>query len=70
MNDTEDKRAPAAIPDCNRCQHYYITHHAVFRYGCRALGFKSRKQPGREVLAASGEPCQYFAPKAARGDRS
>lgn len=60
--------APPAIPDCNRCRHYYITHDAVFRYGCQALGFKSRRQPGRDVVDASGEPCRYFAAKATRGD--
>lgn len=48
---------------CRRCAHYHITHDARLPYGCRALGFKSRSAPCREVLAASGELCAYFAPK-------
>jgi hypothetical protein len=57
--------APLAAhpPRCHHCCHYYITHDIAFRYGCRALGFKSRGQPGRDVLDASGEPCRYFEPK-------
>ena len=49
---------------CHQCAHYFITHHVTFRYGCRALDFKSKSQPGREVMAASGEPCHYFERKA------
>lgn len=48
---------------CTQCAHYFITHHLAFPYGCRALGFKSRGQPGRAVSAASGEPCRYFQTK-------
>ena len=51
---------------CHQCVHYFITHHVTFRYGCRALGFKSKSQPCREVMAASGEPCRYFERKAAK----
>jgi len=51
---------------CHQCAHYFITHHVAFRYGCRALGFKSKSQPCREVMAASGEPCRYFERKAAQ----
>jgi hypothetical protein len=58
---------PASAPTCTRCAHYYITYDITFRYGCRALGFKSRGQPCREVIAASGEPCRFFAPKPERG---
>jgi len=50
-------------PTCRYCQHYTITHDPVFRYGCRALGFKSRGQPCLEVLSASGEQCLYFVAK-------
>ena len=53
-----------AQPRCARCRHHYITHDVRFPYGCRALGFKSRSEPCREVLAASGEPCAYFERKA------
>jgi len=51
---------------CHQCAHYFITHHVSFRYGCRAMGFKSKGQPCREVIAASGEPCRYFQLKPAK----
>lgn len=49
-----------AEADCKNCMYYYITHDASFRYGCRALDFKSRRQPMLDVAEASGQPCQYF----------
>ena len=48
---------------CNQCLHYYITHEAVFRYGCRALDFRSRRLPMRDVTEASGQECLYFQVK-------
>lgn len=54
---------PDPLRKCHRCAHYYITHDPVFPYGCRALGFKSGRQPCLDVLAASGEPCRYFQAK-------
>lgn len=48
---------------CLHCMHYFITHEVTFPYGCRALAFKSRRMPSREVLAASHEPCQVFRAK-------
>jgi hypothetical protein len=48
---------------CNNCIHYYITHDTNFRYGCRALVFKSHRQPILEVIDASGQPCQFFQAK-------
>ncbi len=50
-------------PTCRYCKHYHITHDPDFRYGCRALGFKSRYQPCLDVISASGEQCLYFMPK-------
>ena len=50
-------------PDCKRCTHYFITHVANFRYGCRALNFKSRRLPILDVIDASGQPCHYFRKK-------
>ena len=47
-------------PDCKNCTHYFITHEANFRYGCRALDFKSRRLPVLDVIEASGQPCHYF----------
>ncbi len=48
------------MTNCKDCSHYYITHDPNFRYGCRALDFKSRRQPVIDVMEASGQPCQYF----------
>ncbi len=47
-------------PACNDCIHYYITHDASFRYGCRALDFKSQRLPVLDVVEASGQPCHYY----------
>ncbi len=52
-------------PRCNRCVHYFITHDPHFRYGCHALGFKSRRRPEADVIASSGQPCLYFSAKPA-----
>lgn len=57
---------------CNRCQHYYITHDVNFPYGCRALDFRSRRQPQLDVIESSGQSCLYFSEKPtpkARGQR-
>lgn len=51
------------LPRCNSCAHYYITHDPSFRYGCRALDFKSKRQPLCDVIEASGHPCMYFREK-------
>lgn len=50
----------AALPRCRDCIHYHITHDPAFPYGCRALDFKSWRQPMLDVLASSGQPCLYF----------
>jgi len=63
----EPRRASMASADsdrkCHQCTHYFITHDATFPYACRALNFRSRTLPCREVLAASGQECQYFEAK-------
>jgi hypothetical protein len=51
---------------CNRCRHYFISHEQSFPYGCRALGFKSRREPIREVLDASHSHCLYYEEKSRR----
>ena len=51
-------------PDCNNCAHFYITHDANLRYGCRALNFKSQKLPMLVVIESSGQTCHYFVKKA------
>jgi hypothetical protein len=43
---------------CHGCKHFYITYDPNFPYGCRILGFKSRRLPHVEVEAASYLPCQ------------
>jgi hypothetical protein len=58
--DTESGDRPGS---CNDCIHYYITHDANARYGCRAFGFKSQRSPLIEVIEASGEPCYSFQKK-------
>lgn len=50
-------------PVCTRCLHYFITHEVMFPYGCRALGFKSKRMPVQEVVEVSGTPCMGFVPK-------
>ncbi|MCB4358777.1 hypothetical protein [Quatrionicoccus australiensis] len=53
-------------PRCNACEHFHITFDPNFRYGCRALAFKSRRLPERDVIESSGQLCQFFAPKQKR----
>ena len=48
------------LPNCMRCKHYYITHDASMPYGCRAMKFKSAKNPAQVVFASSGLHCQLF----------
>lgn len=50
-------------PNCIRCQHYYITYEPRHPYGCRAMGFKSRRKPAMVVFDNSGMICQLFSPK-------
>ncbi|POZ61942.1 hypothetical protein [Chromobacterium alticapitis] len=48
---------------CRRCQHYFITYNPAFPYGCRAMGFSSKRLPCLDVQEASGRPCLRFQPK-------
>lgn len=57
---------PASGPVCTGCVHYFITFDARFPHGCRAMAFKSRQLPHKEILAVTGEACAAFAPKPAR----
>ncbi|MBA4394298.1 MAG: uracil-DNA glycosylase [Desulfobacca sp.] len=50
-------------PDCFSCKHFLITYDAHFPYGCRAVGFKSRLMPSKEMFVHSGLDCQLFAEK-------
>ena len=57
----------AASPrNCRLCAHYFITHDPQFRYGCRAFGLKSQRQPMLDVIEASGKPCEGFVDKPPR----
>ncbi len=58
-----DSKPAAQEPNCNACMFFYITYEAHFRYGCRALDFKSQRLPMLDVLEASGQLCQFFQRK-------
>lgn len=47
-------------PLCIKCVHYFITYETSRPYGCRAMGFKSKKNPARVVYENSGLECQLF----------
>ena len=59
MNTKRDDK----LKGCYNCAHYYITHDAKFRHGCRALNFKSQKHPIAVVMEASGQQCHFFQEK-------
>lgn len=50
-------------PNCLKCAHYYITWDTRFPYGCRAIGFKSKRRPQLDVLHNSGASCLAFEPR-------
>jgi hypothetical protein len=54
--------APDAT-NCRKCAYFRITWDKRFPYGCEAVGFKSRRMPSFEVLAASGKTCMLFRDK-------
>lgn len=56
------------LPECVKCMHYYVTYDPAKPYGCRAMGFKSRRLPAQVVYAASGLVCQLFALKIRPGN--
>ncbi|MFH2133929.1 MAG: hypothetical protein ABII81_01950 [Pseudomonadota bacterium] len=66
MSKTTDNKPETQAPRCKDCVHFYITYEAQFRYGCRALDFKSQRLPMLDVLEASGQPCQFFQRKPPR----
>ncbi len=53
----------ANAPNCYHCADFEITWDVNFPYGCKAMGFKTRKMPTQEVFEASGIQCQMFKPK-------
>ncbi|WP_434633999.1 hypothetical protein [Chromobacterium sp. CV08] len=50
-------------PLCRRCLHHFVTYDPNFPYGCRAMGFSSKRAPCLDVLEASGQPCMRFQAK-------
>lgn len=66
MDEPADRKPGGELPNCNECAHFFITHDPGFRYGCRAMDFKSQRLPMLDVLEASGQPCQLFRQKAPR----
>jgi hypothetical protein len=59
---TEQKTQQSEI-NCFTCQHFYITHDQSFPYGCKAVGFKSRLMPAKEMYVNSGIECQLYKEK-------
>lgn len=49
--------------NCFSCQHFFITYDPNFPYGCRAVGFKSRPLPSKEMYLNSCIECQLFEGK-------
>ncbi len=55
------------IIDCHKCEHYYVTWDKDFPHGCRAMGFKSKQMPSREVRKSTpGMDCLLFKEKKQR----
>lgn len=48
---------------CIPCTHFFVTWDRCFPYGCKALGFRSKKRPSLVVYESSGMECQYFKAK-------
>ena len=48
---------------CKGCIHFFVTYDPHFPYGCRSMGFKSRRYPHVEVEEATGESCQAHQTK-------
>ena len=58
----DQKTQPSEI-NCFTCQHFYITYDRNFPYGCRAVGFKSRLMPSKEMYVNSGIECLLYKEK-------
>ncbi len=59
----DDERSDAGRTDCFACRHFYITYAPRFPYGCRRIGFQSRRLPCEEVRSISGTECGFFFSK-------
>lgn len=54
------------FPNCSECIYFYITYDASKPYGCKAMKFKSAKNPAQVVFASSGVHCRMFTKKKGR----
>jgi hypothetical protein len=54
------------LPQCRNCKNFFITYEQAKPYGCKAMGFKSRRMPAMVVYETSGIVCQLFTPKIKR----
>jgi hypothetical protein len=57
-----NKKQPRVIA-CRKCRHYQVTWDPSLPYGCRAHGFKSRRNPAQVVFESSGIECQLYDSK-------
>ena len=60
MRDSDERSSRIA---CYKCRHYQVTWDVNNPHGCRAHGFKSRKNPALMVYETSGIECQLYEPK-------
>lgn len=60
---SESRNAHSGMPVCRKCVHYFITHEPEKPYGCRAMRFKSKRNPALVVFESSGMQCQVFKAK-------
>ena len=58
------KSIEQARAQCGACRHYFITHDPLHPYGCKVLGFKSKRTPALDVREASGTDCQSWQERA------
>ncbi|MGC9328402.1 MAG: uracil-DNA glycosylase [Candidatus Hinthialibacter sp.] len=63
MKSTDSPKSPSPKVNCRNCVHFYITWDKHFPYGCRIMGFKTRRLPCLTVYENSGMECQSFQPK-------
>ncbi|MBN2329618.1 MAG: uracil-DNA glycosylase [Candidatus Omnitrophica bacterium] len=63
MRSTGPQKSLSQKANCRNCAHFYITWDKNFPYGCRIMGFKTRRLPCMTVYESSGMDCQSFQPK-------
>ncbi|HOW56781.1 MAG TPA: hypothetical protein PKZ12_02170 [Smithellaceae bacterium] len=60
----KDKEDAASRPiNCFLCRYFYITYEKKFPYGCRVMGFKSKRLPSIDVFNNSDMDCSLFMEK-------